>query len=431
LLDLVPPAPDQAVPAPQPPSAAPATLRPAPVEAQAVPIARPAAPAIPQRAPAARQQPTRRPSLADMIAPTEEITYETFYGLNEKPFSLSSDLKFLYHSNAHDRVAQELLSAIRRHDAVVIITGDTGLGKTMLCRAVLEQLDHRTLTSFVTDPFVSIEDLVKTVLVDFGVISQADLASGRMAHAALADLTAALREFLQSLAALEAFAVVLIDEAQRLQADALEQVLLLSGTSGEQSLLQVVLVGQPRLLQLLNRAELRPLAQRASVREAFEPLAEDEVPGYVLHRLAVAGANARVEFDDAAFERLNELSAGVPLVVNLLCDRALMLGYHASANGIGVSTINRAADDLDIRPPETGTGRMLRLMLNALVLVVLMLAGAAAAAVVFRDRVTQTVGQWEALPTPPRPPPLRQPSPLKALPPPPDAQGNVPPRPRL
>lgn len=356
-----------------------------------------------------------------MIAPPEEITYETFYGLNEKPFSLSSDPKFLYHSNAHDRVAQELLSAIRRHDAAVIITGDTGLGKTMLCRAVMDQLDRRTLTSFVTDPFVSIEELVKTVLVDFGVISQADLASGRLAHAALPDLTAALREFLQSLVALEAFAVVLIDEAQKLPIDALEQVLMLSGTGGEQGLLQVVLVGQPKLLAVLNRGELRQLAQRASVRETLEPLAEDEIVGYVLHRLAIAGTNARVEFDDAACDRLNELSSGVPLMVNMLCDRALTLGYQASASSIDATMIDRAAEDLDIQVPDTGLTRVVRIALNVVVLTALMLLGAAAAAFVFRERLTQTIVQWEALPTPPRPPQLRQPSPVKALPPPPDA----------
>jgi general secretion pathway protein A len=415
LLDLFPPAPGEAAPpSPQPP---PAARPPVP------PILKPVQPPVAQQA-------GRRPSLADMIGlPPEEITYETFYGLTEKPFSQSSDPKFFYHSNAHDRVAQELLSAIRRRDASVIITGEPGTGKTMLCRAVMEELDHRTLTSFVPEPFVSIEELVKTVLVDFGVISHADLVSGRLAHATWNHLTAALNEFLQSLAALEAFAVVIIDEAQKLPIDALEQVRRLADTGAELRLLQVVLVGQPKLLRVLNRDDVRPLAERASVRETLQPLADDEVVGYVLHRLAVAGANTRVVFDDGAFERIYEISAGVPRVINLLCDRALTLGYQASASVIDAAIIDRAADDLDIEVPETGVMRAIRIALNVVMLVALMLVGAAAAAVVFRDRVRQSIVQWEAMPTPPHAPQLRQPSPLKALPAPEPAE-NLPTRPR-
>ena len=414
LLDLFPPAAGQSARAAPPPAA--------PARQPAPPILQPVASPL-------RPQPPRRPSLADAIVPAEEITYETFYGLSEKPFTLSSDPKFLYHSNAHDRVAQELLSAIRRRDAGVIITGETGVGKTTLCRAVMDQLDRRTLTSFVSDPFVSIEDLVKTVLVDFGVISYADLASGRLAHASLHDLTAALKEFLQSLAALEAFAVVLIDEAHKLPADAIEQVRVLSDMGATQGLMQVVLVGQPKLLQVLNRASVRPLAERASVRETLEPLADDEIPGYILHRLAVAGTPARIEFADASFDRLYELSAGVPRVINLLCDRVLTLGYHASASVIDVTIVDRAAQELDIEAPETGAARAIRIALNVAVLVALMFVGVAAAAFVFRDRLTQSIVKWEAIPPPPRPPQLRQPSALKALPA-PDPAENLPPRPR-
>ena len=324
------------------------------------------------------------------------LTYETFYGLNEPPFSSSSDPKFLYHSTAHDRVAQELLSAIRRRDGIVIVTGEVGMGKTMLCRAVLDQLDRRTLTSFVLDPSASIEEILQTILVDFGVISRADLAGGRLAQASRHDLMNALREFLASLAPLQAFAVVIVDDAHKLAADVLDQIRVLSDADAETRLLQVVLVGQPKLLTMLRRPELRQFAQRASVRCVLEPLDDDEIVGYVLHRLAVAGSNARVEFDDDAVGRLFVLSAGVPRIINQLCDRALTLGYEASASVIDLPLVDRAAEDLDFTPPESEAARLVRAALTMAALVVLMLVGAGAAAFVFHDRLAQTIVRWES-----------------------------------
>ena len=156
------------------------------------------------------------------------LTYETFYGLNEKPFSLSSDPRFLYHSAAYDRVSQQILGAIGRREGIVLLTGGIGSGKTTLCRAVIERIDRRTFTSFVLDPFVTIEDLLKTILVDFGVISRADLLRGRLSTATRHELVIALREFLLSLLPLKAFAVVIIDEAQNLSVNVLEQVRVLA-----------------------------------------------------------------------------------------------------------------------------------------------------------------------------------------------------------
>jgi general secretion pathway protein A len=339
-------------------------------------------------------------------------TYETFYGLNEPVFGAGSDPRFLYHSNAHDRVAQDFLSAIRRHDGVVIVTGGIGMGKTMLCRAVLDQLDRRTLTSFVLDPFASIEDVLKTILVDFGVISRADLAGGRLANASRSELTTALREFLASLVALQAFAVVIIDDAHNLTADVLDQIRTISDAEAESRLLQIVLVGQPRLLQMLRATNLRAFAQRAAVRCVLDRLDDDEVTGYVVHRLAVAGSNARVEFEESALERLALLSGGVPRILNLLCDRALTLGYEASAHIIDRALIERAAEDLDVSPPESQMLRLARAAMTIGVFVVLMLAGAAAAALVFHDRLEQTLRRWEAQPSMPRQPLPRQTTPF-------------------
>lgn len=397
LLDLFPPT----------PAARPLAPPPSPLAAQA-----------PSSLSTLARQPFGRPALVDMLPPLEPgaVAYQTYYGFSEPPFSRSSDPKFLYRGTAHDLVAQELLSAIRRRDAVVIVTGAAGMGKTMLCRGVLDQLDRRTLTSFVADPSAPIETILQTILVDFGVISHTDLAGGRLAHASRHDLMAALREFLTSLAPLDAFAVVIVDDAHRLAADALDQIRSLSDGEDGKGLLQIVLVGQARLVTLLKRAELRPFARRASVRCVLGSLNGDEIVGYVLLRLAVAGPNARVEFDDDAFERLYALSAGVPHVINLLCDRALTLGYGSSASVIDGPLIDRAAEELDITAPESRAARLARTTMTIAALLVLMLVGAGAAAFVFHERVAQTLARWQAAPPEPRHPSLRQPAPFTPAP---------------
>ena len=351
----------------------------------------------------------------------EAPTYESFYDLDEKPFSLSSDPKFLYHSVAHDRVAQELLSAIRRRDALVVITGERGLGKTMLCRAVMDQLDRRTLTSFVADPSVSIEELLTTILIDFGVIARSDPAgSDALTRASRQDLCAALREFLDSLASLQAFAVVLIDEAQDVEIGSLDEILKLSdpGGAAEQRLLQIVLVGQPALLRILRRAGVRGLAQGALVRCELEPLSADEIVSYVLHRLAVGGAQSRVTFDDGAFVSLDELSGGVPRLINLLCDHALKLGLEASSDEINAAMIERAADDLNIDRPLSRVRRVAHALVTVAALLLLMLVGAGAATLVFRERLSQIFVSWQEVPAPPRRPLLEQPLPIPPQPPP-------------
>lgn len=349
--------------------------------------------------------------------PAAATTYETFYGLVERPFSLdASDLKFLYHGASHDQAAQTMLSAIWRREGIVVLTGELGVGKTMLCRAVMEQLDRRTLTSFIAEPFTSAEDLLKTVLVDFGVISRADLASGRLARATRAELSVALRDFMVTLAPLDAFALVIIDQAQDLPANVLGQVRALFDAEGEDRVLQIVLVGQPGLLRTLARGELKPLSQRIAVRCALGPLTVDEVGGYVGHRLSVAGASARVEFDDGAIGRVHQLSGGIPRVVNLLCDRALASGHEVSASVIDKRLIDAGAEDLDLAPALT-VASIARMAALVLTLAVLVIAGAAAAAFVLRGEVAAVINEWQDIPAPPAPSPA-VPAPLSPVVPP-------------
>ena len=216
--------------------------------------------------------------------------YETFYGLAEKPFSLSTDPVFLYHSTAHDRTAQALLTSIGMRPGVVVITGPYGIGKTSLCRAVIEQLDRRTLTSFLVDPFLTVDDLLQTLLIDFGALSRDDLAGGRQPSAD--QLLDTLHSFLASLASLQAGAVVLVDEAQNLPVSVLDELRALSEIREGRRLLHVVLLGEP-LASMLKQEALRPLNAQVAVRSALGPLLSDEVRGYVMHRPWVSSVTPR------------------------------------------------------------------------------------------------------------------------------------------
>src|SRR5688572_1413419 len=283
------------------------------------------------------------------------LTYEPYYGLKEKAFSLSADPRFLFRSPEHAPAFEELLSGIRRREGLITLTGEIGTGKTTLIRSVLQHLDRRTFSAFVPDPFVSREDLLKMLLVDFGVVSLADLKRGSLSGASRPDLSYPLYEFLDSLVPLQAFAVLIIDEAQNLPLPLLEEVRILSDLEGREKLLQVVLVGQPELRAHLKLPELRQVNQRVSVRCELTPLARDGVAGYIEHRLSVAAEGApQVEFAGEAIDAVYEGSRGTPRLINLICDRALHRGYSARVERIEPHFVWDAIADLGltIAPPE-------------------------------------------------------------------------------
>lgn len=277
------------------------------------------------------------------------LIYEPYYGLKEKPFSLSADPRFLYKSRSHAPAFDDLLAAIRRREGLIVLTGDIGTGKTTLCRAVLQHLDRKTFTTFVPDPFLAREDLLKMLLVDFGVMSVDDLKSGRLKGASRPDLSYPLYEFLNSLVPLQAFAVLVIDEAQNLSLPLLEEIRILSDLEGREKLLQVVLVGQLELRSQLKLPQMRQLDQRVSVRCALDPLGPDAVAGYVTHRLKIAGGgDDRIEFSEEALEAVYRGSGGVPRLINLICDRALQRAYLRRVGRIDAELVRGAMADLSL-----------------------------------------------------------------------------------
>src|SRR5262245_8839446 len=277
--------------------------------------------------------------------------YESYYGFIEKPFSLTPDPKYLYRSQPHGDAFDLLQYAIRRREGFVVITGDIGTGKTTLCRALLEQIDRTTFSALVLNPFLSEEDLLKRILQDFGVISREDAKAGRLANVSKQELIDALYDFLLGLIPLKASAVLIIDEAQNLPLAVLEQIRILSNLeTDKEKLLQIILVGQLELQAQLRSPQLRQLDQRVSIRYELKPLDRESAGAYVSHRLAIAGGSASVTFTSKALDVVHRLSGGIPRLINLICDRALLSGYSLRTNRILPEMVEHAAESLDVQP---------------------------------------------------------------------------------
>jgi len=282
--------------------------------------------------------------------------YERYYGFTEKPFSLTPDPRFLYRSPSHANAFELLQYAIRRREGFVVVTGDIGTGKTTLCRALLEDIDRNTFTALVLNPFMSEEDLLKRILQDFGVISRDDVKRGALTHVTKQELIDALYEFLLGLVPLKASAVLIIDEAQNLPVSVLEQIRILSNLeTDKEKLLQIILVGQLNLVPLLRSPEMRQLDQRVSIRYQLDPLDEEGVASYIAHRLTVAGSSGAVQFSRKAVEKIHRLSAGIPRLINLICDRALLAGFAERTTRISPEMVADAAEGLDVRQPPRAT----------------------------------------------------------------------------
>ena len=279
--------------------------------------------------------------------------YETYYGFSEKPFSLTPDPKYLYRSQPHGDAFDLLQYAVRRREGFVVVTGDIGTGKTTLCRALLEQIDRTTFTALVLNPFLTEEDLLKRILQDFGVISRDEIKAGRLAGVTKQELIETLYEFLLSLIPLKACAVLVIDEAQNLPLPVLEQIRILSNLeTDKEKLLQIILVGQLNLQTLLRSPEMRQLDQRVSIRYELKPLDGEAVAAYVAHRLTIAGGGGAVGFTAKALQQVHRRSGGIPRLINLICDRALLAAFSVRASRITPEMVTQAAVSLDVQVPR-------------------------------------------------------------------------------
>ncbi len=276
-------------------------------------------------------------------APGEPL-YEAFFGLHEQPFALTTDPRFLFMSDAHRRAYEELLTGLRRREGLLLLTGDTGMGKTTLCRAVIDALGPRTFSALILNPYMSDAEVLRVILRDFGLVSRDEIRKGAFAKADTPQLLDTLEGFLRSLLPLNSYAVVIIDEAQSLPPKVLDQIRVLGSYEEDgQRLLQIVLVGQPSLLSTLRSDALRAVNERVSRRAVLGPLPPAEVDAYIQHRLTIAGGHENVGFPAESVNAIAELTRGVPRRINLLCDRALEEGRIAGTNRITPALVQRAA----------------------------------------------------------------------------------------
>jgi general secretion pathway protein A len=266
--------------------------------------------------------------------------YTSFFGLAEKPFAITPDPRYLYLSERHAEALAHLLYGINESGGFIQLTGEVGTGKTTVVRTLLSRVPHHADVAVILNPRVTPVEFLLTICEELGLaIADADRESVK-------HMVDALNRRLLNAHAEGRRIIVLVDEAQNLSIDVLEQVRLLTNLeTPTQKLLQIILIGQPELRELLDRTELRQLAQRITGRYHLMPLSREETKGYVRHRLRVAGATEDI-FTPGALLELHRLSLGIPRVINVACDRALLGGYTQDTKKITASLVRRAAGEV-------------------------------------------------------------------------------------
>jgi general secretion pathway protein A len=266
--------------------------------------------------------------------------YDSYYEFRDAPFTLSPDPRFLFPSRQHREALAGLTYAVRDGKGFAVLTGEVGTGKTMLVHALLTELGHGVRSALVFNPHLSRRDLYLHLLAEFGLPPQGStLACVRALQKLLLDqFQAGVR------------VVVIIDEAHALSADVLEEVRLLSNfETSRDKLLQVLLIGQPELTERLRSPGLRQLRQRIALRFTLQPLEFDETVAYVRSRLATAGGHPNL-FSPGAYAMLYRFSGGLPRLINILCDHALLSGFARDQMEIRPQLVRRAASDLGLHP---------------------------------------------------------------------------------
>lgn len=265
--------------------------------------------------------------------------YTSFYNLKENPFNVTSDPNFLFMSKRHKEALAFLLYGIEQRKGFLEITGEIGTGKTTLCKALLTRLDKKIRTAFIINPDLSELQLLESIAEDFGI--ELPKKSNKLT------LFRLLNKFLIHQLSLKNNVALIIDEAQNLKSFLLEQIRLLSNLETEkEKLIQIVLVGQPQLRDKLNSPALVQLRQRIGVRYHILPLEKEEIGDYIEHRLQVAGSDGKIHFSDEAIDEIYKFSEGIPRLINMVCDKALLFGYVLETKEIGLDIIGRSTEEL-------------------------------------------------------------------------------------
>jgi putative secretion ATPase (PEP-CTERM system associated) len=272
--------------------------------------------------------------------------YERFYELRERPFALSPDPDYLYPSRVHQEALDYLRYGLESHAGFVVITGEIGSGKTTLLQTLLRNIDSQTSVGRVVNTMLEPRELLETIMIDFGLDP-----TGKSKPLLLRDLA----QFLVDQRLAGRMVLIVIDEAQNLSLAALEELRMLSNLETEKSkLLQIVLVGQPNLRDKLTSPELEQLRQRVTVSYHLMPLDADETANYINHRLRRAAMGAPIEFPREATDAIHSRSRGVPRIVNVICDAALVFGYAEERRSIDLTLVQEVLGELEatgVLPP--------------------------------------------------------------------------------
>jgi len=290
---------------------------------------------------------------------TRQNVYRDYYGFSEKPFDLTPDPKYLYLSPKHKEVLAHLVYGLQENNGFLKIIGEVGTGKTTICRSFLRELRTDFSIAYVFNPAINELELLQTINSELGLPSEMD------SKKKLVDI---LNVFLLNERKEGHRVVVIIDEAQALQAKVLDQLRLLSNLETEtEKLIQIVLIGQPELDQLLKKNELRQLRQRITINWELLPLNLDETRGYIQHRINVALGKGRVRFTRSAVELIYKYSHGIPRMINVIADRSLLIAYTMNTKKIIPKIVRPAVKDVGgLNPLSTWVDTMWKSVLPGL-----------------------------------------------------------------
>ena len=267
--------------------------------------------------------------------------YNTFFGFKEKPFKLVPNPAYFYLSKSHEEALAHLNYAISQGDGFVEITGEVGTGKTTLCRAFLENLNRTVEAAYIFNPKLGPKQLLKTINEEFGIKTEGENTK---------DLIDALNLFLIQKKAAGKKVILLIDEAQNLNRNVLEQLRLLSNLeTNRDKLLQIILVGQPELSEILNSHSLRQLGQRITLSYRLSPLTFNECKEYIQYRINIAARKTAIKFDRSAYRQIYKYSKGIPRLINIVCDRSLLTAFVLNQFNITASIAKASIKELATR----------------------------------------------------------------------------------
>ena len=284
--------------------------------------------------------------------------YAPFFGLQHPPFSIAPDPRYLFMSERHREALAHLLYGLDAGGGFVLLTGEVGAGKTTVCRCFLEQIPSHCNVAYIFNPKLTVRELLRSICDEFGVPHKPTVPGG---VETVKDYIDPLNASLLAAHAAGRNTVLIIDEAQNLSADVLEQLRLLTNLeTSERKLLQIILIGQPELRAMVAKPSMEQLAQRVIARFHLGALSPQETQQYIAHRLAVAGLTGPLPFDRGALRRVHALSHGVPRRINLLCDRALLGAYAAGARQVNRAIVNRAAREVFDAPASAAAARSAR-----------------------------------------------------------------------